>query len=229
MYFPALHAAVFTQLTPNSNLLLLRIATGPGFATVAVARGREGGARGDRGAGVRCVGGEGRGMPRRSRSGGREGARFWSRSDSGRDLVMVAIRSLSRLEYGPDQITVAIRLRLRSESGRDAVCCRLAGVHVLMVGSVGALLQGGRDVCVNALSALGEGGNDDARGPPARGGDGESRGYRTVLSMVLSKIVLSIVLSNSTIDSTVGQYHRQYHRTVLSTALSNSTIDDTIE
>ena len=70
---------------------------------------------------------------------------------------------------------------------------RLAGVHVLMVGSVGALLQGGRDVCVNALSALG-GGNDDVRGPRARGGDGESRGYRTVLSMVLS---------NSTVDSTV--------------------------
>ena len=82
-------------------------------------------------------------MPRRSRVGGREGARFWSRSDSGRDLVMVAISSLSRLEYGPYQIAVAIRLRLRSESGRDAVCCRLAGVHVLMVGSVGALLQGG--------------------------------------------------------------------------------------
>ena len=39
---------------------------------------------------------------RRSRSGGREGARFLSRSDSGRDQMMVAIRLRSRLEYGLD-------------------------------------------------------------------------------------------------------------------------------
>ena len=56
----------------------------------------------------------------------------------------------------------------------------------------GLCCRGGRHVCVNALSAWG--GNDNVRGPPARGGDGESRGYRTVLSMAPS---------NSTVDSTI--------------------------
>ena len=69
------HATVLTQLTPNSNLLLLRIATGPGFDTVAVARGRGGGARGT-----------------------------LSRLEYGLDQITVAIRLRLRSESGRDAV-----------------------------------------------------------------------------------------------------------------------------